>query len=252
MVESGSLLRLNEERYPNSFLHRSDPQDVARTEHLTFICSQSESDAGPTNNWMSPLEAQERVWPLFSGAMKGRTMYVVPYIMGPAGAESSRVGVELTDSPYVVANMRIMTRMGSVALERLQRTGPDDRVPGVHSIGDLSPERRFILHFPETRTIWSIGSGYGGNALLGKKCFALRIASAMGREEGWLAEHMLILELRPPDGESIYIAGAFPAPVARPIWRCFAHHSRRMVGGYGRWAKTLPGSTSAPTAGSGR
>ncbi|HTE86054.1 MAG TPA: phosphoenolpyruvate carboxykinase, partial [Dehalococcoidia bacterium] len=148
MVAGGTLIHLNGSKHPNSYLHRSDPQDVARTEQLTFICSERPEDAGPTNNWMSPREAQERVWPLFSGAMKGRTMYVVPYIMGPATALSSRVGVELTDSPYVVANMRTMTRMGQVALDRLERTGSDDWVPGIHSMGDLSPVRRFILHFP--------------------------------------------------------------------------------------------------------
>ena len=211
MVASGTLIPLDNSDYPNCFLHRSDPQDVARTEHLTFICSQDPEDAGPTNNWMSPAEATERVWPLFRNSMKGRTMYVVPYIMGPADAPSSRVGIELTDSPYVVANMRIMARMGRVALDRLERTGSDDWVPGIHSLGDLSPDRRYILHFPETRTIWSIGSGYGGNALLGKKCFALRIASVMGRDQGWMAEHMLILELSSPEGDVMYIAGSFPS-----------------------------------------
>jgi phosphoenolpyruvate carboxykinase (GTP) len=211
MLADGTLIRLNEGKRPNSFLHRSDPQDVARTEHLTFICSERPEDAGPTNNWMSPTDARERVWPLFSNAMRGRTMYVVPYIMGPASSPLSRVGVEVTDSPYVVANMRIMTRMGTVALDRLAASGSDDWVPGIHSIGDLSPDRRFILHFPETRTIWSVGSGYGGNALLGKKCYALRIASVMGRDDGWMAEHMLILELSSPDGDVMYTAGAFPS-----------------------------------------
>jgi phosphoenolpyruvate carboxykinase (GTP) len=210
MLSDGTLIRLNESRRPNSYLHRSDPQDVARTEHLTFICSEREEDAGPTNNWMSPADARERVWPLFTNAMRGRTMYVVPYIMGPATSPLSRIGVEVTDSPYVVANMRIMTRMGKVALDRLAE-GSDEWVPGVHSIGDLSPERRFILHFPETRTIWSVGSGYGGNALLGKKCYALRIASVMGRDQGWMAEHMLILELTSPEGDVMYVAGAFPS-----------------------------------------
>ena len=211
MSASGVLLPLNQTLFPNSYLHRSDPQDVARTEHLTFICSETREEAGPTNNWMSPREAQERVWPLFSGAMNGRTMFVVPYVMGPVDSPYSKVGVEITDSPYVVANMRIMTRMGRVALERLETMSLDDWVPGLHSLGDLSPDRRFILHFPETRTIWSVGSGYGGNALLGKKCFALRIGSVMGRDHGWMAEHMLILELSSPDGSVIYIAGAFPS-----------------------------------------
>ena len=210
MLTDGTLIRLNQERLPNSFLHRSHPQDVARTEHLTFICSEQAEDAGPTNNWMSPSEAQERVWPLFNNSMRGRTMYVVPYIMGPAASPYARVGVEVTDSPYVVANMRIMTRMGQVALDRI-KAGSSDWVPGLHSLGDLSPDRRFIMHFPETRTIWSVGSGYGGNALLGKKCFALRIASTMGRDQGWLAEHMLILGLESPAGDVTYIAGAFPS-----------------------------------------
>ena len=210
MLADGTLVRLNETVHPNSYLHRSHPQDVARTEHLTFICTEKREDAGPTNNWMSPSEARERVWPLFNGCMRGRTMYVVPYIMGPVSSPYSRVGIELTDSPYVVVSMRIMTRMGRVALDRL-KNGDEEWVPGIHSLGDLSPERRFILHFPDTRTIWSIGSGYGGNALLGKKCFSLRIASVMGRDQGWMAEHMLILGLESPDGDITYIAGAFPS-----------------------------------------
>jgi phosphoenolpyruvate carboxykinase (GTP) len=159
---------------------------------------------------MSPDEARQRVWPLFNGSMQGRTMYVVPYLMGATASPYAKVGVEITDSPYVVANMRIMTRMGQVALERI-KAGADDWVPGLHSLGDLSPDRRFIAHFPQTRTIWSVGSGYGGNALLGKKCYALRIASTMGRDQGWLAEHMLILGLESPDGDITYIAGAFPS-----------------------------------------
>jgi phosphoenolpyruvate carboxykinase (GTP) len=210
MVDSGTLLSLNERAHPGCYLHRSSPSDVARTEHLTFICADTPEDVGPTNNWMSREDTLERVWPLFDGAMTDRTMYVVPYLMGPAQSPYSKVGIELTDSPYVVANMRIMTRMGTVALERLKKDGAD-WVPGVHSIGDLSPDRRFILHFPDNRTIWSIGSGYGGNALLGKKCFSLRIASTMGRDQGWLAEHMLILGLESPEGDVTYIAGAFPS-----------------------------------------
>lgn len=210
MLADGTLLRLNDDLYPNSYVHRSNPTDVARTEHLTFICSETRDQAGPSNNWMAPAEARERVWPLFEGAMRGRTMYVLPYLMGPAASPYSKVGVELTDSPYVVANMRIMTRMGQIAMNRLDDNG-DDWVPGLHSLGDLSPDRRFILHFPDTRTIWSVGSGYGGNALLGKKCFSLRIASTMGRAQGWMAEHMLILELMAPEGDTMYIAGAFPS-----------------------------------------
>jgi phosphoenolpyruvate carboxykinase (GTP) len=211
-LETGSLQRLDEAEYPNSFLARSDPNDVARVEHLTFICCEKEADAGPTNNWMSPEEAESRVKPLYEGAMKGRTMYVVPFIMGPPGSDISEVGVEITDSPYVVTNMRIMTRMGKVALDQLEAQGPDAPfVKGLHSLGDLSPERRYILHFPQKREIWSIGSGYGGNALLGKKCFALRIASTMAREEGWLAEHMLILGIEDPQGNVTYMAAAFPS-----------------------------------------
>jgi len=210
MVSDSTLVRLNPQTLPNCFLHRSNPQDVARTEHLTFICSESPEDAGPTNNWMSPKEAEDRIRPLFDNAMRGRTMYVVPYIMGPTTSPYAKVGVEITDSPYVVANMRIMTRMGKVAMDRIN-AGADDWVPGLHSLGDLSPDRRFIAHFPERRTIWSVGSGYGGNALLGKKCYALRIASTMGRDQGWLAEHMLILGLESPQGDITYIAGAFPS-----------------------------------------
>jgi phosphoenolpyruvate carboxykinase (GTP) len=209
MLDDGTLIRLNQEAYPDCYLHRSHPSDVARTEHLTFICSPERDDAGPTNNWMPPKEARDKVGKLFEGSMQSRTMYVVPYIMGPVESPYSKVGVEITDSPYVAASMRIMTRMGKVALDRLGAS--DDFVPGLHSVGDLSPERRFILHFPEERLIWSIGSGYGGNALLGKKCFALRIASSMGRDQGWMAEHMLILGLEDPTGEVTYMAAAFPS-----------------------------------------
>ena len=209
MLQDGTLQRLHPQHAPGSYLHRSHPSDVARTEHLTFIASRTREDAGPTNNWMSPQEARQRVFPLFDGAMKGRTLYVVPYVMGPLGSPFSKVGVEITDSAYVVANMRIMTRMGTAALAQLGAS--EDFVPGLHSLGDLSPDRRFIVHFPEERAIWSVGSGYGGNALLGKKCFALRIASTLARDQGWMAEHMLILELELPGGEVHYVAAAFPS-----------------------------------------
>lgn len=209
MLAEGSLIALNQKTHPNCYLHRSHPNDVARTEHLTYICTSSKEDAGPTNNWMSPKEAKERVGRLFQGCMKGRTMYVLPYIMGPVGSPYSKLGVEVTDSPYVAISMRIMTRMGKAALQQLGNS--DDFVPGLHSLGDLDPQRRYILHFPEERLIWSIGSGYGGNALLGKKCFSLRIASWMARQEGWLAEHMLILGLEDPTGSITYMAAAFPS-----------------------------------------
>jgi phosphoenolpyruvate carboxykinase (GTP) len=209
MLKTGTLLELNQREYPGCYLHRSDPSDVARTEHLTFVCTGNKDDAGPNNNWMPPGEAKEKVGALFSGAMKDRTMYVVPYIMGPASSPYSQCGVELTDSPYVAANMRIMTRMGKAALDRIGAS--DNYVKGLHSLGDLSPERRFIMHFPEERLIWSVGSGYGGNALLGKKCFALRLGSHMAREEGWLAEHMLVLGIEDPSGRTTYIAAAFPS-----------------------------------------
>ena len=209
LLRAGDSFQLNEKTYPNCHLHRSSVNDVARTEHLTFICSRDKDDAGPTNNWMDPDAAKHKVGALFDGAMRGRTMYVVPYIMGPVSSPISKVGVEATDSPYVVASMRIMSRMGQVALDRL---GPSNEfVPGLHSLGDLDPMRRYIMHFPEEKLIWSIGSGYGGNALLGKKCFALRIASVMAREQGWMAEHMLILGLESPGGKVTYMGAAFPS-----------------------------------------
>lgn len=209
MNESGDLLPLDTENYPNCYLHRSDPTDVARVEHLTFICTENEEDAGPNNHWMSPTDAHSKIDALFAGAMQGRTMYVIPYCMGPIDSPFARLGVEITDSPYVVVNMRLMTRMGTAALERIEKEGTF--VKGLHSTGDLDPEHRFIMHFPEELSIKSIGSGYGGNALLGKKCHALRIASWQGRQEGWLAEHMLIVGIENPEGETHYIACAFPS-----------------------------------------
>ncbi len=209
MLEDGILHKLNPEYYPDCFLHRSNPNDVARSEQSTFICSEDSSDAGPTNNWMSPLEAKKRVWPFFKNCMEDKTMYVAPYLMGHEDSPYSKIGIEITDSPYVVANLRIMTRMGDIAMDKLNKF--QDWVPGLHSVADLDPERRYILHFPETKEVWSINSGYGGNALLNKKCFALRIASNMARHEGWLAEHMLILEIESPEGETTYMAGAFPS-----------------------------------------
>jgi phosphoenolpyruvate carboxykinase (GTP) len=209
MLKHSDSVQLNEKTYPNCYLHRSSPNDVARTEHLTFICARTKDDAGPTNNWMDPGAAKYKVGALLDGAMRGRTMYAVPYIMGPVNSPISKAGIEVTDSPYVVANMRIMARIGKVATDRIGAS--TDFVPGLHSVGDLDPTRRYIAHFPEERLIWSVGSGYGGNALLGKKCFALRIASVMAREQGWMAEHMLILGLEAPDGKVTYMGAAFPS-----------------------------------------
>ena len=209
MLKTKELYELNQETHPNCYLHRSDPNDVARTEHLTFVCTSKPETAGSNNNWMSPSEGHEKVDKLFAGCMKGRTMYVIPYCMGPVESPYSRCGVELTDSPYVAINMHIMTRMGSQALKRIE--SEKTFVKGLHSTGDLSIENRLIMHFPEELSIKSIGSGYGGNALLGKKCHALRIASYQAKTEGWLAEHMLILGLQSPEGETHYVAAAFPS-----------------------------------------
>jgi phosphoenolpyruvate carboxykinase (GTP) len=203
------LIPLDQQRWPGCYYHHSNPNDVARVEHLTFICTPTREEAGPTNNWMEPGEAYRKLAAIYDGAMKGRTMYVVPYVMGPADSPFAKVGVELTDSVYVVLNMGIMTLMGKVALDRLG--GSSDFNRGMHSVADCDPERRFICHFPQDNTIWSVGSGYGGNALLGKKCLALRIGSYLARKEGWLAEHMLVLEAESPRGETTYVAAAFPS-----------------------------------------
>ncbi len=209
-ISAGEMQRLNEEKLPGCLIHRTAINDVARVEHRTFICSKNEEDAGPTNNWWNPTEAYDKLGKLFDGAMKGRTMYVIPYSMGPIGSPFSKVGVEVTDSIYVVLNMDIMTRMGKDAFKQLGDTS-NDFVRGLHSKADIDEENRYICHFPEDNTIWSINSGYGGNVLLGKKCFALRIASYQGKNEGWLAEHMLILGIENPQGEVKYIAAAFPS-----------------------------------------
>ncbi len=209
-VKAGVLIPLNQEKRPGCYLHRSNPGDVARVEHLTFICTPTKDEAGPTNNWMAPDDAYSKMRALFEGSMRGRTMYVIPYVMGPLSSPFSKIGIEITDSIYVVLNMRIMTRMGKAALDML---GPasNDFNRGVHCTLDLDPAKRLICHFPQDNAVWSSSSGYGGNVLLGKKCLALRIGGYLGRQEGWLAEHMLILGVESPEGQTSYVAAAFPS-----------------------------------------
>jgi len=208
-LKSGDLIALNQEKLPGCYLHRSAFNDVARTENLTYVCTEQREDAGPNNNWMAPAESYDKLAKIFSGAMRGRTLYVIPFLMGPASSSFSKVGIQITDSVYVVLNMRLMTRMGQIALDHLGDS--DDFTRCLHSKADLDIERRFICHYPQDNTIWSVGSGYGGNALLAKKCLALRIASKLGQKEGWLAEHMLVVGVENPEGEVHYICGAFPS-----------------------------------------
>ena len=248
-VDQKILEPLNEEKAPNSYLHRSNPNDVARVEQLTFICTPTKDEAGPTNNWMDPNEAYAKLGKLFDGSMKGRTMYVVPYVMGPLNSALSKVGIELTDSVYVALNMRIMTRMGTAALAMLGDSNDFNR--GLHCTLDITPERRFICHFPQDNTIWSIGSGYGGNVLLGKKCLALRIGSYLGRKEGWLAEHMLILGVESPEGRDDLRGSGVPERVRQDQLRDDdSGRSASRAGRSGRWATTSPGCASARTVAS--
>ena len=210
-LKQNVLIKLNEKKVPRSYLHRSNPNDVARVEKVTFICTPTKEEAGPTNNWSEPADTYSKLYGLLNGAMRGRTMFVVPYIMGPPDSPLTKVGFEITDSKYVVLSMRIMTRMGKIALKRLGNDPKAEWNRGVHSLLDVDPDRRFICHFPRDNTIISVGSGYGGNVLLSKKCFALRIGSYLARKQGWMAEHMLILGVESPEGRKHYVAAAFPS-----------------------------------------
>ena len=248
---TGEVVMLNQEKLPGCLYHRTAVNDVARTEDLTYICTTLREDAGPTNNWMSPDDGYRRAGEIFEGSMKGRTMYVIPFSMGPVGSPFSKIGVELTDSIYVVLNMRIMAHVGAAVLKQMGAGGEFTRC--LHSKADLDISRRLILHFPEDNTIWSVGSGYGGNVLLGKKCLALRIASHLGKSEGWLAEHMLIMGVENPAGRVNTSPPPSPAPAARPISPCSCRPraSRSRATASGPWATTSPGCASTLTVGCG-
>ncbi|MBR5785218.1 MAG: phosphoenolpyruvate carboxykinase (GTP) [Clostridia bacterium] len=232
-LSTGEMIELDQEKLPGCLYHRTAENDVARVEHLTFICTEHKEDAGPINNWMEKSAAYAKLGTLFEGSMKGRTMYVIPYIMGPAFSEFSKVGIEITDSIYVVLNMRIMTRMGKIAMDMLGDS--PNFIKGLHSKGEIDPEKRYICHFPEDNAIWSIGSGYGGNVLLGKKCFALRIASWLGRKEGWMAEHMLILGVESPKGDIQYVSAAFPSACGKTNLAMLIPPEKYRAMGYKVW-----------------
>ncbi|MDD5354195.1 MAG: phosphoenolpyruvate carboxykinase domain-containing protein, partial [bacterium] len=231
--DTGEIIRLNQELLPGCLYHRTAPNDVARTEDLTFICTSKKDDAGPNNNWMLPKEAYHRAREIFTGSMRGRTMYVIPFSMGPVGSPFSKVGVEITDSIYVVLNMRIMTRIGTKVLEYLGKTGAFTKC--LHSKAQLDITKRLILHFPEDNAIWSVGSGYGGNVLLGKKCLSLRIASHLARQENWLAEHMLIMGVEEPGGKIDYIAAAFPSACGKTNLAMLIPPEGLKIKGYKIW-----------------